>query len=152
MVVGPLPSRFSPDSPELWDHATGKVHTTLERAGPFCAPCLFTPDGKTVLAAGGAGKLHRWDVKTGKLLQSFQGINIIPMKAEISHDGSLILCVGCKSLDPVEQTKLEVKVLDVRTGEVVSTHEATRASGIVPGKNTWAVHSRNGPMTLWERK
>ena len=51
---------------KLWDLATGKERGTLEQYMGGVSALAYSPDGKTLAAAGLSGDIKLWDVATGK--------------------------------------------------------------------------------------
>ncbi len=51
----------------VWDAATGMLHVRCNGRGPAIEALAFSPDG-TLVAAGGDGPIHLWEVATGTLL------------------------------------------------------------------------------------
>ena len=92
---------FSPDSKKIasgsinlikvWDAATGKPLTTMEKPGPSVSQLKFTPDGKTLVAGSTDKTIRFWNVASGKITAS------LPMEAPLlafSPDGSTLATGG----------------------------------------------------------
>jgi RNA polymerase sigma factor (sigma-70 family) len=82
------------DQLDLWDVRSGKrIRTlTLEGAGGTWT-AAFSPDGKAVAAAGSAGRVHIWELATGKVIfrKDFHGAGI--RRAVFTPDGKRLLAV-----------------------------------------------------------
>ena len=105
---------FSPDGTtlaagvNLWDVATGRNVTTLER---YVGPVTFSPDG-TTLASGTGWKVRLWDVSTGKDTAVLEGHDDIVNSVSYSPDGTTLVS---GSYD------YTVKLWDIKTKETIVT-------------------------------
>jgi WD40 repeat protein len=79
---------------------------------------FFTPDGRSVIATISDGAVQKWDVATGKLLQSIRpaGIQSWSYALSLAHDGTQF-AVG---------TGREIELWNLRTGEFVRPLYAPR--------------------------
>ena len=105
---------FSPDGTtlaagvNLWDVATGRNVTTLER---YVGPVTFSPDGRT-LASGTGWKVRLWDVETGENTAVLEGHDNIVNSISYSPDGTTL---ASGSYDNT------VKLWDMKTKETIAT-------------------------------
>jgi RNA polymerase sigma factor (sigma-70 family) len=76
----------------LWDAATGEIRTRIEKKKMGQIQNLaFTPDGKTLLSGSEVdGKVHVWDVATGKEQQQLDSHQWILRSMALSPDGKTV--------------------------------------------------------------
>jgi WD40 repeat protein len=74
---------------KLWEVATGKERATLR--GTICC-VAFSPDGKTLALAGGAGpgEIRLWEVATGKARATLRGHAQAVCSVAFSPDGQTL--------------------------------------------------------------
>ncbi len=82
------------DAARLWDVATGYELRRFEAPGGRMRMAVFSPDGKSVLAAGADRLAYLWDARTGKELRRFQGHTGGVFQATFSPDGKRVLTAG----------------------------------------------------------
>src|SRR5262249_44009004 len=89
------PRRGGADSPVyIWDAAAGHVlHSLTTQPVRPGVECAFSPDGRWLLTAGGAGQLRLWEVTTGRDAHRFQG-HRTQVTAEFSADGRLVVAAS----------------------------------------------------------
>ncbi|HEV3122749.1 MAG TPA: c-type cytochrome domain-containing protein, partial [Isosphaeraceae bacterium] len=100
----------------LFDSATAKPAATLaDHPGPVNA-IEFTPDGKTLIAAGGRagqfGAITLWDVQTHKRLKDMRGHADSILAADLAPDGNLLATGSYDKL---------IKLWDISKGAEVRT-------------------------------
>jgi WD40 repeat protein len=101
------------DRLRLWDLKTGKLVRSfnLPDKEAFAAACSFADKGKSLLVLGGSGRLHTFDVVTGKHLKQWPVVEKKPVwGAAFSPDGMRLLTAG-------ETTTMIL--WDTRTGKAV---------------------------------
>jgi WD40 repeat protein len=69
---GKLVASNAADALYVWKAATGEALHELGGRDDWSHACLFSPDGKRLIAAGSKGILEVWDVTRGKRLQRFK--------------------------------------------------------------------------------
>ena len=75
---------------KLWDADPPQPVTTVHAHGSFCVAEL-SPDGKTIVSAGGDGTIKLWDVKTLSELVTLKGhTKRRGTYASFSADGKLV--------------------------------------------------------------
>lgn len=79
------------DNVRLWDAATGKVTRTFTGSDLAVNSVAFSPDGKSVLTAGGDAKATLWDKASGVLTRTFAGHIYGINAAAFSRDGKTLL-------------------------------------------------------------
>jgi WD40 repeat protein len=125
------------------------VTKVIKRAYLTVFSLAFTPDAKTLLAAGGS-KLHRWEVATGKELLPFQAKEAAARPPSYTHalspDGRTLL-TGSSG------RRQEVILVDATTGKALRRLEGIRGTprhpGFSPDGRTVAV-GESGAVSLWE--
>jgi WD40 repeat protein len=119
-----LASGGADESIKLWDVATGRNTTTLQKAGAFkwCSVAV-SPKGQTLASGGGGNKITLWDVGTRKstTLPSNESQYAAPLVV-FSPDGKT-LASGGMCLD-------EINLWDVATGKKTATLEGYRPEGV----------------------
>jgi WD40 repeat protein len=134
----------------LWNLATG------EPSGPFCSlggagVIVLTPDGKTILAAGGGNTVRRYDVATGKPVGS--PVLLPGDGLAFSPDGRLVL---------TETQDRTVRLCETATGKPVGAalhHPSSIAAGssyrytgaaFDAANRVLLTRSADGTVRLWE--
>jgi WD40 repeat protein len=123
--------------------------TVIKTPHPDVFSLEFTPDGQTLLAAGGSN-LHRWEVATGKELPPFQagegGARPNLFAHALSPDGRTVL-VGSSG------PRNELTLVDAATGKALRRLEGVQGlpqhPTFSPDGRTVAVDER-GAVSLWE--
>jgi WD40 repeat protein len=120
-----LASAGSDDRVKIWDAVTGEEQLTL-RAGSIAATVLsrrkplaakvhgvaYCPAGMRLAGACADGKVHVWDVATGKELLCFQAYTRAVRSLAYSPDGTHLATAGQEP---------QVKIWDAATGKLVKT-------------------------------
>jgi len=70
---GRLFATIGPDGIRLWDTASGNEIMALRTGSQIISSVAFSPDGRQLLVTMLDGSLQRWDLATGRLLQSIAG-------------------------------------------------------------------------------
>jgi WD40 repeat protein len=112
----------------IWDVATGRCLQVLVTATGI-PTAEFSPDGKLVLTAGGAGGARIWDASDGRRLYSLPrdrgGYLVTDVEdARFSPDGRRVVTVTrllYASKDAAAQWRSTVEIWDVATGRTVQT-------------------------------
>jgi RNA polymerase sigma factor (sigma-70 family) len=100
----------------------------------------FTPDGKTIAGVSDDNQLRLWEAASGKLMKALPALGdmervglppLSPNSLAISPDGGLIAIGGSGSTDRAvtrldDTTFFEVRVLNVKSGELVWSHLGRR--------------------------
>src|SRR5262249_18248612 len=84
----PMPSKL-----RLWELATGQVCHLFEGKNIGVQSVAFSPDGRTLVSAGGTG-IWLWDVPTSKELRRFEGHDGGVTAAVLSADGDRVASAG----------------------------------------------------------
>jgi WD40 repeat protein len=130
----------------------------------------FVPPGNTVAAIGDDIHLRLWDTASGKLLKTFPALGaaekagmrqFFPNALAVSSDGGLIAVGGGGTANGSgdvrfdDNTVFEIRVRDVKTGEIVWSHLGRRAFmnqlAFSPDGSTLASASTSDVM-LWNAK
>jgi WD40 repeat protein len=130
----------------------------------------FVPPGNTVAAIGDDIHLRLWDTASGKLLKTFPALGaaetagirqFFPNALAVSSDGRLIAVGGGGTADGSGEVRLddntvfEIRVRDVKTGEIVWSHLGRRAFmnqlAFSPDGSTLA-SAATGEVMLWNAK
>jgi WD40 repeat protein len=131
----------------LYETATGKaIANTSDPLGHVSINSLaFMPDGKSVVAAGDAGRVRVFDANTGKQLRELTGFTKIVNAVAVSSDGKTIAAAGVDN---------EVRFWDATgTAGLVMKGHKTWISGLTftgDGKSVVSV-DQNGHLFMWER-
>jgi RNA polymerase sigma factor (sigma-70 family) len=97
-----------PTKVAFWDSGTGKLlrHFTMpSRAALYLC---FTPDGRTLVAAGEQPRLHLWDVATGKQVHNWPGHEGGISALDFTPDGTALVSGGDEG---------SVRLWDAKTGK-----------------------------------
>jgi WD40 repeat protein len=130
----------------------------------------FVPPGNTVAAIGDDIHLRLWDTASGKLLKTFPALGaaetagirqFFPNALAVSSDGRLIAVGGGGTADGSGEVRLddntvfEIRVRDLKTGEIVWSHLGRRAFmnqlAFSPDGSTLA-SAATGEVMLWNAK
>jgi WD40 repeat protein len=124
-----------------------RADLVIKNSSPAVSLQAFTPDGKVLLAAGGAN-VHRWEVETGKELPVLRivGLGQENSWCAPSPDGrTLVVWVWGASCPAF--------LVEADSGKVLHRLEGVRgwpyAAAFSPDGRTVAVEA-NGAVTLWE--
>jgi WD40 repeat protein len=127
-----------------WDQTVNK--TKYPR--PAIRQPVFSPDGKTLFASAG-GKVHRWDVATGKELPAFEIGGVMKgdyTQCALSQDGRTLAVCSFSRASPMV-------LLNAATGRVRRRLEGVQAYSLTvafsPDGGTLAVNA-GGSVSLWE--
>lgn len=129
---------FSPDSQtlvsgddkgrvQLWDTSTAKVRQTLTGHRGIVHSVAFSRDG-TRLVSGGAvyhaqqgyllgGEVKLWDVKSGKLLRSWNWPKYYVRKVAFSPDDKTVAVGGTRSTD--NKLTTDIEILNAQDGKLL---------------------------------
>jgi dipeptidyl aminopeptidase/acylaminoacyl peptidase len=75
---------------QLWDVASGRAVRPFRGNEGWLACIVYSPDGKTVAAAGADKVLYLWDVATGEEVRRFVGHRDIIQAIRFSPDGRML--------------------------------------------------------------
>ncbi len=80
----------------LWEADSGKElgSITPNPEHEYISGAAFTPDGKSIVSRGGGGKLHLWDVASGKQILDFRGFELDLMACAVTPDGKTLVAGG----------------------------------------------------------
>lgn len=129
-----------------WNLQTGEEIRSLWGYGDFA----LTPDGQ-LLVTGSGDKINVWDLRTERLIRTFQGICWVDSVA-FSSDGETVIstdmCVGRDSWSE------RIKVWDVKTGELIRTlgekAERCEAFALSPDGQTLISVTNKGTLKVWD--
>jgi WD40 repeat protein len=139
----------------IWDLTTGRERfwrdpLTKERVGDrqrFFSAMAFTPDGKSLLAAGSEDALVQWDLATGKQLRRLSRHMTNPSDLAISQDGKRVAVASPGGV---------IRVIDRSNGEdLVPTaghQQGINSTAVTPDGRTVATVSHGPSFTLWDQK
>lgn len=102
---------------------TGKMVSTLDHSDLEWFPQIFSSDSKLVLCGGTKGRVHLFDVSTGKSLLNFQAGSLrYPIRLSASHESG-----PSKSGQPLlmaayDETAIAVGVWSLETGKLIQHH------------------------------
>jgi RNA polymerase sigma factor (sigma-70 family) len=130
----------------LPDQVLMRFGTTRLRQGFTVNRLAFSPDGATMVAAGGGGRpLGLWDVATGKELRQFGRGNQQPTAVAMSPDGSL-----------VTEADTVVRVWKTNTGELAAELKGhtngVRAAVFSPDGSKLATGAHDATIRIWDTK
>jgi RNA polymerase sigma factor (sigma-70 family) len=130
----------------LWNTETWKLNHTLERE-QYVNKAIFSPNGKTVAAAGGGGEVELWNVESGKQITTLQGLGQGSWNIAFSPDGKTLAAGGYDG---------KVRLWDVETGksrEPLEGHDsAIYWIAYSPDGKTLASVSQDETLRLWRIK
>jgi WD40 repeat protein len=130
---------------KLWDVATGKPITTLNRHSDLVTSVTFSPDGKTIASGSFDKTVKLWDVATGKPITTFNGHSDLVTSVTFSPNGKTI---ASGSRDKT------VKLWDVAPGKPITTFNghSDLVDSVVfsPDGKTIASGSRDKTVKLWD--
>jgi WD40 repeat protein len=136
-----------PDGIALWDLESGKEVGRLSGHDGWIEVLAFSPDGKTLIAAGQDKVVHLWDVATGKEQATLWGPGEIISALAISPAGRLLASGDWNG---------HIKLWDLATGKERTSFKAYRTMGRVTvlvcshdGK-TLVSGSGDGSAKLWD--
>ena len=130
---------FSPDSKTLanggaelggynaintWDTATG-THKNTFALLTVGSSVLYTPDGKSIVAAAKDDTVHLYDARTGKSIRTFHGPGGHIISLALSSDGRRV------AIGTIVPT-CSLQVRDLRSGHVLWTLPVPRPEAEVP--------------------
>ena len=107
---------------ELWDVATEKKVSTLQRDQSLIYLLAFSRDGKTLASSDGFS-IAVWDVEAGKERLTIKGLDDRSFNSMAFSPDSLILATGLGVSDPASKKVVagEARLWDLKTGENTST-------------------------------
>src|SRR5262249_47668537 len=116
------------------------------RQGFLVHRLTFSPDGATVVAAGGGGRpLGLWDAATGRELRQFGHGNQQPTAVAMSPDGSL-----------VPEADTVVRVWKTKSGELAAELKGhtngVQAATFSPDGSMLATGSHDATIRIWDTK
>jgi WD40 repeat protein len=101
----------------LWDAASGKQLNSFS-AGEASIWCVeFSADGKSLFDGDSKGRVRRWDIRTGKVLQTFDTQMTNVRDLAVSPDGRYLASSGFE-LFVVWDIEEETKILELDSIEI----------------------------------
>ena len=103
------------DAPLPAQEPKGAKHFVLQGAkGVSVRAVLFTPDGKTIIAADRAGVIHLWDATTGQEKQTLKGHTDRILSLSLTADGKRLASGGGGGHQALPG---EIRIWDLDTGK-----------------------------------
>ncbi|MYB93095.1 T9SS type A sorting domain-containing protein [Candidatus Poribacteria bacterium] len=129
----------------LWNTKTGEpIHTFSAYSAQQCV--AFSPDGN-ILAIGGLGSIHLWDVETAKRLHILSGYGWTVTGVAFSPDGQTLAGGSDYGV---------LRLWDVQTGELrpIITEHISSVHGVSfsPDGQTLAIQDRIRNVHLWNAR
>jgi WD40 repeat protein len=123
---------------KLWNAADGKLICDLSGHGSHVYSVLFHSDGKSLLSGELMGKVHQWEVESGKLLRTFDAADLHTYNdgqktnyggvrsMALSGDGKYLACAGLyKASNPLGAVQDPLVLLfDWQSQKKVQSHTA----------------------------
>jgi WD40 repeat protein len=158
---------FSPDSKTLligsgltgvygraaiYDWKSGDLVKEFTVAGDTLYDAVFSPDGKTIAAAGYDAVIRLWDVSSGKQLGQLKGHNGAIYDLEYSPDGGVLISASAdetvKVWNPKSMQRLDT--LSQPEGEVLVTKITKDGQHVLAGSadnriRIWKLESKTTP-------
>ena len=106
-------TNYEDDVIQFWDVATCERIKTIESPPDTTEKTVFSPDGKTLVNAGGDGTIRFWDVATDTSLRTLTGYAEMFRDMTFSPDGNTIATVS---------TGPSLRLWNTHTGELLHTY------------------------------
>jgi WD40 repeat protein len=130
----------------LWNAATGRIRSTLDRHTAFVASLAFSPDCATLASSGGDRLTRIWDVPTARQRYAISSVMNAYVALSFSPDGRL-LALG-DHVSPV------VRLWDVTTATELATLRGPSGAvidvAISADSTTLAAADYQGAVTFWD--
>jgi WD40 repeat protein len=143
---GKVLAAASETTTRLWDVTTGKELHVLkwESQHTYVGAVAFSPDGKTLLTGSGDGRIHVWDIATGKMVRELPGRQGGIAGLYFTPDGKRIVSGGDDKT---------IRVRDAATGKELHAflgHQGQVASlAYSPDGKLLATAGEDGTVRLW---
>jgi WD40 repeat protein len=130
------------DGVRVWDRQTGRVLRAMGK-GLKGGGLTLSPDGARLFHATEDGRVHGWDLKTGKELPPLQGHADRVDHVAVSPDGRLALTAGADGT---------LRLWDVAAVEQRQRIDGCRRTGIAfaPDSRTFLACGEDGTLRIWE--
>ena len=151
---GRLLATLTEDGTTLWDTATWRRAGPPLRGEPGGDGLAFSPDGRTLAVAGGAGHVELWDVTTRRVVRRLTDPAAVPGQAALgavafSPDGTVVTAGGVDTN--------HVTLWNVATGRVVGrpitphAHESgVQSVAFSPDSKRIAVEAERRTVGIWD--
>jgi WD40 repeat protein len=131
----------------VWEVASGKPRHRLQANGPGLGQLAFSPDSSLLAATGSRtdGRLHVWDVRTGRLLQTAGDKESPGRCLAFLPDGKLVF----------NDTTRSLTLIDPTTGRTLRTYRAEGENDVeeftvtADGTRLVAIGLK-GTITVWD--
>jgi WD40 repeat protein len=133
----------------LWDVSSGNLlrEIRLPRIpdyvqSPECV--IFSPDGKFVVA-GGIDDIYFWDVKTGQLIKTLKGRDVVSKSLIFSSDGKFLASLRIRG---------RIGLWDVLNGKEIAQLECSEAEAMAlhPDGKTLVSTGSKGMIEFWDMR
>jgi len=104
---------YADDIIRFWDVASGAHLKTIKNSPDTPNQIVFSPDGSTLVCAGGGGTMRFWDVVTTTPIRTLTGYPDLFRDIVYSPDGNKIVAV---SAGPI------IQIWDSRTSKLIKTY------------------------------
>jgi WD40 repeat protein len=134
---------FRDGTARIWDASNGRLVHTLHTHQGSVVSAAFSPDGSTVVTAGGDGTARLWSTATGKRLHVLRGHTASLTGAVFSPAGTLLVTAGRDN---------DARLWDVRTGRdraVLRQFSPVTAASFSPD-GRWILTAGATTAILWQ--